>query len=270
MKVHSINHTLKVDLYRSMLNWRYPVLIIGMTLVLLLSIAPEMGMAVYHKMPRKIYSSLEQLDYVLVFDRLKPVMVILLSMIYTSSTAGDLSTRYFRFFIVRCGLKEYVFSKLIANAVAITAAVISSFFLFLLALSPIMGLRGAYFSGTSGLREVSLMYPAAVYVILEGILFSSFIVLLSSVGIWASIIRPNRYVAVGIPFVLFYVLYLLTSLLPLQVNMWYLSSGIISLPESVPFLLKYLYGLSFFVVPTSAVWTGCCHEMKKRWENASF
>ena len=148
MKVHSINHTLKVDLYRSMLNWRYPVLIIGMTLVLLLSIAPEMGMAVYHKMPRKIYSSLEQLDYVLVFDRLKPVMVILLSMIYTSSTAGDLSTRYFRFFIVRCGLKEYVFSKLIANAVAITAAVISSFFLFLFSLSPIMGLRGAYFSGT--------------------------------------------------------------------------------------------------------------------------
>lgn len=65
-----------------------------------------------------------------------------------------------------------------------------------------------------------------VYSILVGLLFGLFAVSVTSFGILAVSIFPNRYVGIAASFVAFYVIYAFAGSFPFSVNVWYLSSGV--------------------------------------------
>lgn len=95
--------------------------------------------------------------------------------------------------------REYLLSKLISNAIGVVSAVCISFVLFSIVLLPIMPLVGGdgmtqYFGYFA--YAMNFAGPLA-YSILVGLLFGLFAVSVTSFGILAVSIFPNRYVGIA-------------------------------------------------------------------------
>lgn len=120
--------------------------------------------------------SLEKLMELLIFDRFKAAVIVLLSAVYTFGLCDDRNSSYDRLILFRCRPGEYLLSKLISNAIGVVSAVCISFVLFSIVLLPIMPLVGGdgmtqYFGYFA--YAMNFAGPLA-YSILVGLLFGLF------------------------------------------------------------------------------------------------
>lgn len=83
-------------------------------------------------------------------------------------------------------------------------------------------------------------------IVLVGLLFGLFAVSVTSFGILAVSIFPNRYVGIAASFVAFYVIYAFTGSFPFSVNVWYLSSGVQVLNVN-GFAVNYFYAIGISI-----------------------
>ena len=256
-----------VDIKRSMCSWKYLLIILLIPAVMIGCVHDSIIDGIRYNLPREAMSSLELLLMALVFDRFKPIMVVLLSLIYTSAVSDDISSAYLRFCASRCNVTSYMLAKICVNAIAITAATVIGFLLFIILLYPVMGMKNMSTPYIYGFELTSGGDFPWLYAVAVGILFSSFAIMLTTFSIWISIYHPSRYVAIAIPFVLFYLLYALTTFLPLQFNMWYLSSGVINLPQTIPSIVRYLYALAFFLIPSAVFSIAGVKAMRRRFRD---
>lgn len=250
-----------MDLRRAIFCKRYIAVIVLIVWIMLVSASDMI------KMSGGTVNIPYELLEILFLDRFKPMMVVLLSGIYGFGLSDELNSTFHCFIWMRCDIKSYLLSKIIANFVAVTGAVIISFYLFCFLMLPF----GVY--PTENTQKIYGYYSAVMngntawlYPFLSGLLFALFVFSLIMIGMWFTIKRPNRYVAISIPFASFYVLYALTSRLPIPFQVWYISSGIQVLKND-SFWVNYLYGISFFLVWVILMAIFCYRALCRRVEN---
>ena len=241
---------LKMDLHRCIGAKRFPVIIALIVVLLIANVWESVMIELQYKM--RMMGSLEKLMELLIFDRFKAAVIVLLSAVYTFGLCDDRNSSYDRLILFRCRPGEYLLSKLISNAIGVVSAVCISFVLFSIVLLPIMPLVGG--DGMTG---------PLVYSILVGLLFGLFAVSVTSFGILAVSIFPNRYVGIAASFVAFYVIYAFTGSFPFSVNVWYLSSGVQVLNVN-GFAVNYFYAIGIMLLFCMVPWCLCFWAMKRR------
>ena len=259
---------LRSDLRRSVLSWRFAGLTLLIPLIMMLSISDYIPICLINGKDGA-NSAFSKLYEILVFDRFKPVMVVLLSSLCCPFLGNDLKTGFYRQQLTRGSRHDYIYSKLISNSICITLSTVLGFLLFIAAAAVFMPLRykdplregpgtfGPWWCLING--PFPLLYP-----IVTALQFSAYVVFLSTVSIWVSVYRPSRYLALAVPYVLFYILYAVTTFLPRPFWVWYISSSVRCLPTT-DFLTNWLYGLAFFILPTILCMWGCARSFERRW-----
>lgn len=119
---------LKMDLHRCIGAKRFPVIIALIVVLLIANVWESVMIELQYKM--RMMGSLEKLMELLIFDRFKAAVIVLLSAVYTFGLCDDRNSSYDRLILFRCRPGEYLLSKLISNAIGVVSAVCISFVLF--------------------------------------------------------------------------------------------------------------------------------------------
>ena len=220
---------LKMDLHRCIGAKRFPVIIALIVVLLIANVWESVMIELQYKM--RMMGSLEKLMELLVFDRFKAAVIVLLSAVYTFGLCDDRNSSYDRLILFRCRPGEYLLSKLISNAIGVVSAVCISFVLFSIVLLPIMPLVGG-----DGMTQYFGYFACAMnfagplaYSILVGLLFGLFAVSVTS----------------------------------FSVNLWYLSSGVQVLKVN-GFAVNYFYAIGIMILFCMVPWCLCFWAMKRR------
>ena len=264
-KRFSFSHYLKADLRRSVISWRFAGFTLLIPCIMVLSMSEYVGL-LFRNGYSSSYSVMDRLFEILVFDRFKPTMVVLLSSLYCFALGDDLKTGFYLQELTRGSRRAYVVSKLSANAICVIFSSVLGFLLFSLLASRFMPLRSTGTHSTSfGPWQILVESPfPLLYPIATALQFSVYVVFLTTVSIWITVFRPNRFLALAVPYALFYVLYAVTAFLPMPLWVWYISSSVSVLPTT-GFLSNFLYGLAFFLLPTFFCAWGCTMSFERKW-----
>lgn len=211
---------------------------------------------------------LDDVQEIILFDRFKTVMVVMLSGICCFGVSDDLQSQYCRMILMRMDIRKYCLSKLLMNAAAVVSASVLGFLCYTLMMLPIMPVVNAEAGGYGYLDcFVDTPFPWLI-IVCWAVLFAMFVVFLTSLSMWMSVYRPSRYVAVAVPFGVFYVLYALTTVPRiLPVNLWYISSGVRVLGEETGFLMGFGYAVLVFGSLTAVCGYGFYRAMERRVKN---
>ena len=108
---------LKMDLHRCIGAKRFPVIIALIVVLLIANVWESVMIELQYKM--RMMGSLEKLMELLIFDRFKAAVIVLLSAVYTFGLCDDRNSSYDRLILFRCRPGEYLLSKLISNAIGV-------------------------------------------------------------------------------------------------------------------------------------------------------
>ncbi len=262
----------KMDFQRNFGTWRFWIVVLLIPVLMIICDIETIKTYVQYRLEYGFFSSLESIQEILVFDKFKTVMTVMLSAVSCFTVSDDLSSHYSRMILCRMDLRRYCLSKVLMNAAAVIAAAALGFMLFAIVMLPIMPIvnenviRGGGFGYMSSLVKSPFAWLA---IVLWAALFAMFIVFLTTFSMWISVYRPSRYVAIAIPFGLFYVLYAVTTLPGIaEINMWYISSGV-DVWNTGSFLLGYGYGILFFGILTALCGLGLYRAMVRRVNNGN-
>ncbi|MCI6676540.1 MAG: hypothetical protein MSG78_06540 [Clostridiales bacterium] len=261
---------MEMDMRRSIYSWRFLIIAVSICLVCICSMTEQISSIIKFDLPRESFSSVRELMTLLNFDRFKTVMIVLLAGIYSASYCEDWNHRYFRLILSRSNLKTYALSRVLVTMISVVLATILGFFLYILVISPIMGiaLNEQDVSWYNAYQSLALRFPLAFALIL-GWNFGLCGAFLSIFGLWMSVKQPSGFVAIGAPFLLFYFLYAISLILP-----GFLSFNTITSNPSVAFvenpILSFAYntGILFMLIIAAAI--GFYYSLRKRWKNGLF
>lgn len=104
---------LKMDLHRCIGAKRFPVIIALIVVLLIANVWESVMIELQYKM--RMMGSLEKLMELLIFDRFKAAVIVLLSAVYTFGLCDDRNSSYDRLILFRAWPGEYLLSKLISS-----------------------------------------------------------------------------------------------------------------------------------------------------------
>ena len=258
-----LSHFLIMDLRRSILSRRFAVLTLLIPFVMMLCVGETFVYTIQFG-PMTSQSVLFKLQEILTFDRFKPVIVILTTALYTSALGDDITTGFIQHCLVRGSEKSYGLAKLMANALCINLSMVIGFFLYVLIASLFLPLRDVPGGNTlyTHMQTVTDSSFPLLYPLLAALQLAAFVVLLATISCWVCLYHPSRYLAVAVPFALFYIFYTVTFILPRPFWVWYISSSEPAFPN-LGFLPNVLYGLAFFWLPSLLVGAGCLRSFER-------
>ena len=99
---------LKMDLHRCIGAKRFPVIIALIVVLLIANVWESVMIELQYKM--RMMGSLEKLMELLIFDRFKAAVIVLLSAVYTFGLCDDRNSSYDRLILFRCRPGEYLLS----------------------------------------------------------------------------------------------------------------------------------------------------------------
>lgn len=263
---------LKTELYRGMISWKFSGIIFLIGILIPLSSIEEIQLVLQHHENVSQQSVLNLFITFMRFDRYKPLIILLLAAIYGGSFCEDWSNRYIRFLISRSSLKLYAIGKLTANFIAVMIATILSVLLGSAMLLPFFPLTN---ESLFDAQSLELFYPyegvvqgklPILYIVIIGVILGISAVLLSTFGILISAWVPNRFVAIGITFPLYYTLFAITFFFPHLFSFWALSLGIEILPGAGAFM-NFIINLTMFFLPTLLLGLEFYSVLKTRYDN---
>lgn len=266
---------LRMDAKRCFLSWRFIGIIVAVCIICLLSMLEVLGV-VLTKGRSYGYSSADQLNGMLLFERFKPLLIVALAAVYSCSFVEDWKHRYFRFIHVRSNLRAYAVSKIIITVTGVVLAATLGFLLFGLVLYPWMPM--GIIADTPEL-ELSLVsysdytdiltgpFPA-LYFILQGWTFGLAASFPALAGLWLTTYQSNAFLGIGGPFFIFYAMIAISYwLLPDYLN--YLYIGIFYhlsiLPKNI--WIELGYHTAYLVVLNVITGFGFYCSLRKRWKN---
>ncbi len=262
----------KTDFQRNFCTWRFWIVVLLIPILMAICDMDRIKNYFTYRLEYGTICSLSGMEEILIFDRFKTVMVVMLSAISCFTVSDDLSSHYSRMILCRMDLRQYCLSKVLMNAAAVVAATVLGFLLFGIGMLPIMPLVNEWglYDGAFGYMHILAASPAPwLVVVLWAVLFALFVVFLTTLSMWLSVYRPSRYVAVAIPFAAFYVLYALTTVPRIMaINLWYISSGVGVLGTN-SFLLEYGYGILVLGTLTALCGWGLYRAMIRRVHNGN-
>lgn len=175
---------------------------------------------------------------------------------YTISFCEDWNSNYIKAIVIRSGLRQYAISKMISCAFSAGISVWMGIALFI---APLM-VNIPLVSTTAGNYEAFATQTLAGEWLLEGrylLYFAVYIYLASLagafwavVGLCASAFIPNKFVALFIPFIGFYILVFFTYEFPVWLQLSKIANGDIGIAGTFPSLLyaTLLFAVLFFLV----------------------
>ncbi len=251
-----------MECYRSIVNRKFLMIVFLVAVIMVLG--DTMSIKAYFlygyrgDMTQHVYT-------VMLFDRYKAILAVVLAGVSCYSMSDDLSSRYARQILSRVTVKQYVLAKVMANGIAVLLAIVAGFCLFPIITSPFMVLTGEFYDPKQldYFSEVAEKASPVAYFVLVAILFGSFVVAVTTFGMWVTVKRPSRYVALAVPFGILYMMYSLGTYFPRPFWFWYMSSGVTVL-GTTDFLSNYAYGMGWFAALTVVAGFGCYRSMKRR------
>lgn len=254
---------MRMDFERSFCTWRFLMIVLLIPVLMVCCKLETVRTAWSADIEYGFFSSIKLLEEILIFDRFKTVMTVLLSAICCFTVSDDIRTRYNRMILSRMGIYQYCISKLVMNALAVMAAVILGFVLFLICMLFVMPITNEEYAGCAYFVCTGTG-SAVVLTVIWAYIFALYIILLTTFSIWISVYRPSRYVAIALPFALFYVLYALTVAQHYDfMNFWYISSGVDVLQSGNVWAVM-AYATAVFGMLTCLCGLGFCRAMVRR------
>ena len=105
------NSVWKMDAKRCLISWRFLGVVLAIAVICIMSMS-ENWKDIFSGRVRDTMSSVDQLNKMMFFDRFKPLLIVVLSVVYSNSFTEDWNHRYFRFIYSRSGIKRYACSKI--------------------------------------------------------------------------------------------------------------------------------------------------------------
>ena len=260
-----------MELYRAFSSKRYWIIVVLIFLIMLASISEFISAAVVYG-GASVIGILDKLMEILIFDRFKALVILLLSGVVSYTVSDDLSSHFVRTVFGKVTVSEYVTVKITVNAVSVISALLVSFSLFCIFGRAVLGMP--FFSkltsgaGNFGFYALLISDIPWLYIPLSAILFGLFAVAMTTFGMAVSALYPGRYLAYAFPFGLFYLMHSFSSTFPKALSFWYICSGVQVLPVN-GFLLNYMYGVGVFVCLTLIGAFLLYHNMRRRFANGN-
>ncbi len=157
-----------------------------------------------------LVGAVDFLEYRMIFDVFKVVIVMVLSSMYTASFCKDLNSQYLRHILCRTDLYTYSIARFLVNLCGITVVTILAFYGFTLAVMS-MGFPLISYKARGGLIAESYYIDFVKacpvgYIGFMGLQLGVAAALCSSIGLLFSAYQPNAFVSIGSSTLVFYVL----------------------------------------------------------------
>ena len=260
-----------LELYRAFSSKRLWIIVILIFMIMLASISEFISAAVIHGAASAI-GVLDKMMEILIFDRFKALMILLLSGVVSYTLSDDLSSHFIRTVLEKVTVSEYVTVKLLVNAISVIAILLISFSLFFFFGRLVLGMPSfsLYSTGADnfGYYAVLITHVPWLYVPLSAILFGLFASAMTTFGMAVSALYPGRYLAYAFPFGLFYLMHSFSTTFPKPLSFWYICSGVQVLPVN-GFILNYMYGVGVFICLILASAIFLYHNMQRRFTNGN-
>lgn len=203
-----------VDCKRCVFSVRFLLIVAAIAVICLTGCASTFSTAIQNP-NSDIYSSLDELELLLTFDKYKCVMTAALAALYAGSFTEDRKNNYLRCVLSRISLQKYVVCRLMVILIGCVVATVAGFGLMSLILSNWMGLR-VVDESIVAMRFLQLASGnfAFLYLILLGVNFGIAAAIAAVIGMWMTVYREERFLAVGGAVLAFYFLYAISILLP--------------------------------------------------------
>ncbi|WP_099468612.1 hypothetical protein [Konateibacter massiliensis] len=270
-KIRSFFNMMKMNLFQSIISFKFIVLTCGIILVFYASAWDTLQLLIKGKFSG--YSSMVSLfSSIIGLDRFKSVIIILLASIYTSSFCEDWNSRFLHMIVARSSVRMYAWARLTANACAILFSFLGSVLVFSISFSYLFHLPMVnhkeilqIISNFSPYENIVKNYPGILYILLITLIFGLSVVFLCTVGMVFTVYFPNKFVAIAMPFIAYYILCSLTLFFPEPLSFFGLSTGVKLIPLGA--LGNFLYTIGVL----TGLWLLSCFYfeiiLEKRLEN---
>ena len=260
---------LRSEIKRTIISLRFFTIVMGIALACIAGNGEQIQAAL--KYPDfTLFSSLRQLEYILIFDRYKCVFVAFLAGSAGWSMAQDRKTHYLREVLFRTSIAIYLRSKLVVVLLSCTLGAFLGFLICSLALLPLIPFSvspEASITATSfqGLAEGR---KAIVFLLLLSVNFGLSAAVPTLIGMWIAVHYPSGYIAVGGAVLVFYLLYSFSLFLPHSLCYSDLSSGFHVLSDAgIPETL--LWHGAFWAIHIFFAWKLLCMSMRRKYKNGN-
>ena len=115
-----------MELYRAFSSKRFWNIVVLIFLIMLASISEFISAAVVYG-GTSVIGILDKLMEILIFDRFKALVILLLSGAVSYTVSDDLSSHFVRTVLGKVTVSEYVTVKMTVNAVSVISALLISF-----------------------------------------------------------------------------------------------------------------------------------------------
>lgn len=202
------------------------------------------------------------IDLMINLSMFKKIIVFFAAVPFVTAFYEDYSSKYINSVVLRSGENKYIISNIICCVTSGFSAVffgIAAFFMMLSFFYPSQPYE------TIGIYSgVALNHPM-LYVLIIASIFSLYASIWTAAGLTLSSLIPNKYIALGSPLILGYILEELTDRFPVYFNLYKLSHAYEVFENSV--ILNYLYTIAVFLFVITV--SGCIfsYVVKRRIRN---
>lgn len=187
------------------------------------------------------------------YDRFKPLMIILLSGIFTTEFCKEWISHFDRFILTRCSVRGYIYGKILGNVVAIYSSmaiavtVFILFFHFYVKLDIIdYSILESQMNGYAPYGNVILGGKPILYFVILSTIFATGVILLTLLGMVISLYFPNIFVALASPYISYYLLCSITLFLPGPMEFIGIFMGTVTISDYMG--LNFLYNMGILVI----------------------
>lgn len=244
----------KAEIRQFFLTWRFLLSVLGIAAVCILGQAETILAAIQYP-EFKLFSSLKQIENLLVFDRYKAVMVSILAGACGCGITADVREKRLQNVFSRITIAEYLRIRVVTILSVCVLATCLGFLSSVLLLRPIFPFRVPQEDsiGASNYEWLAKGRMAVLYLFLIGTNFALSASAPVIIGITLSIFCPSGYILVGGSVVAFYVMYSFSLLLPSQYSYSEMSSSI-GTPYYMDLFTGILWHAGYWFVMIAVLW----------------
>ena len=200
----------RMDMARSVFTARFAVLVLALALFLCLSDVWQMYLSLTDF--ADVSSVADILYHDTTMDKYRIFMVIFMSSVYAGSFCTDYKSTYLRGILARTDAAAYARSRFLANTLTNVLGSAAGYLLVTLVLSLRVPLVTEDFARSVYNGGIALAHPLC-YILILAAVFGMVAAACSSVGLMFSAFRPNRFVSIALPGMVFF---LLMSYMPMN------------------------------------------------------
>lgn len=210
-----------MDTYKILTSKLFFISILGVAVFCFVSVHQDIPITHLHET-----TVINMIDLLFCLSMFKKILIIFASIPIVAIFCTDWIYQYIRPVIMRGGIKRYIWTKIFICQLASFFVVFIGMFLFVFVMScfsPLADSDVNAYVGWEAFESLLLNKQNFLYLFLNIFIFSLGISFWVVLGMTISAYIPNQFVAIISPFIVAYLLEEFTSLMPLSINLFYLT-----------------------------------------------